>query len=110
MLAPGKHYIGDVIRLAVNYSTAGTDVDPDGVTLSVMHPDGVVVSYIYGTDAEIGYTDTGDYYCDYVIPEKSGRYRFRWVSTGDGTTSALEGDFLVQHSAFFDDVPRLYGC
>jgi len=49
MLAPGKHYIGDVIRLAVNYSTAGTDVDPDGVTLSVMHPDGVVVSYIYGT-------------------------------------------------------------
>lgn len=109
MLAPGKHYIGDVIRLAVNYSAFDVDVDPATVSLSVMDPCGTVRTFVYGTDPEITYADTGDFYSDYVIPEKSGRYRYRWVSTGAGLQSALEGDFLVQYSSFFDDVPRLYG-
>lgn len=109
MLAPGRHYIGDVIRIAVNYSSLGTDVDPEGVSLSIMDPSGTVVTYVYGSDPDVTLTDVGDYYCDYVIPQKSGRYKYRWTSTGVGTTSALEGDFLVQHSPFFDDVPRLYG-
>jgi len=109
MLTPGRHYIGDVIRLAVNYSSLGTDVDPTGVVLSVMDPCGTVQTYTYGEDGEVSFIDTGDYYYDYVIPERSGRYKYRWTSTGTGTTSALEGDFLVQHSPFFDDVPRLYG-
>ncbi len=109
MLAPGKHYVGDVIRLAANYSYLDADIDPETVSLKVMRPDGVTVNYLYGTDAEIGYSDTGDYYCDYVIPQCSGRYGYRWVSTGTGTVSALEGDFLVQRSAFFDGMDRAYG-
>ena len=108
MLTPGKHYIGDIVRLAVNYSSIGTDIDPETVALKIMSPCGIVTTLTYGVDPEIGFTDTGDYYCDYS-PNASGRWRYRWVSTGTNTVSALEGDFLVQHSPFFDDVPRLYG-
>lgn len=108
MLAPGRHYIGDPIRLAVNYSTNGTDVDPTGVTLRVRDPNGIVTEYVYGTDADVVLTDAGDYLCDF-IPDQSGRWSFRWVSSGTNTTSALEGEFLVQRSPFYDTTTRLYG-
>lgn len=108
-LVPGKYYVGSVVRLTINYQNdAGTDVDPTTVAIRVMSPCGVQTTYTYGTDAEVGKSSVGDYYAD-ITPDETGRWHYRWVSTGAGTTLVEDGRFQVQGSPFDDDVYRAYG-
>jgi len=103
MLTPGRNYVNTTVRLAVNFQDDdATDVDPSTVTFKVYSPSGVTTTYVYATDAELIRLDTGDYYVDYV-PNESGRWHYRWSSTGTGTAIALEGTFVVQGSVFYDD-------
>lgn len=108
-LYPGRRYVGDTIRLAVNWQTEdGVDIDPsEDVTLSVRSPSGVTTSYTYASSA-VTRESSGDYFME-ISPNESGRWFWRWVATGTGTNRALEGSFIVQTSMFFDDPPTDYG-
>jgi hypothetical protein len=102
MLTPGRHYLNTTVRIAVNFQDDdGTDVDPSTVTFKARSPGNQETSYVYATDAELVRTDTGDYFVDFV-PNESGRWHYRWTSTGTGTAIALEGTFVVQASQFDD--------
>jgi len=108
MLSPGRHAVNTTLRLAVQFTNDDyTDVDPTTVTLKIYSPDGDTTTYVYGTNAELERDDTGDYFCDYV-PDVAGRWNYRWESTGDGTAVAVEGQFVVQASAFYDVSSRKY--
>jgi hypothetical protein len=103
MLTPGRHYVNTTVRIAVNFQDDdGTDVDPSTVSFKSYSPNGAISSYVYGTDSEVIRANTGDYYVDFV-PAQSGRWFYRWASTGSGTAIALEGEVVVQASVFFDD-------
>lgn len=103
MLSPGRHAVGTTVRIAVQFQDDdGTDIDPDGLTFKKMAPDGTITSLVYGTDADVVRLNTGDYYVD-VVPNASGRWRYRWVSTGTGKSTALEGTFVVQYSEIEED-------
>lgn len=106
MLTPGRHYVNTTVRLAVNFQDDDwTDVDPSTVTFKAFSPSGVTTTYVYQTDAQLVRLDTGDYFVDFV-PDESGRWHYRWSSTGTGTAVAMEGSFVVQGSVFFDDPAR----
>lgn len=108
MLAPGKNYINTEIRLTASFvDSDGDAVDPDTVTFKTYSPQGLVASYVYGTDSEVQKASTGNYTAD-VTPDKAGRWHFRWETTGTGTVLALEGDFIIQRSPFFDCVDTGY--
>ena len=104
MLAPGRNYVNSPIQLSLNIETAlGVDVDPDTVTFKTFSPSGLETSYVYGTDSEVTKSSVGNYDAVFT-PNESGRWYYRWETTGTGTTIGIEGQFLVQASAFFDDV------
>lgn len=101
-MRPGKYYVNSPLRLTVNFQDDdGDDTDPTTVLIKVMSPSGVETSYTYLTDDEVQQVDAGDYTAD-ITPDEAGRWRYRWETTGSGTTLAEEGDFLVQYSAFYD--------
>jgi len=107
-LVPGRIYIESTVRIPVNYSDAnGADTDPDTVTFKLYSPSGETTTYVYGTDAEISRTSTGDYFID-VVPTEAGRWFYRWVSTGTYKASAVEGTFVVQASPFFEPSSDAY--
>lgn len=107
-LVPGRIYVESTVRIPVNYEDAShADTDPDTVTFKLYSPSGVVSTYVYGTDAEINRSSVGDYYID-VVPTESGRWFYRWVSTGTFKASAVEGTFVVQASPFFDQITDAY--
>ena len=102
-LAPGKHYVNSPIRLRVNFTDDdGNDYDPETVTFKTFSPAQVETSYVYGTDSEVTRIDSGNYAAD-ITPDEGGRWLFRWQSTNG--VIALEGDFLVQDSAFYPAWP-----
>lgn len=103
MLTPGRIYINTSLRLYVNLQDEdGVDVDPTTVLIKTKSPAGAETTYTYGDDDEVGKSSVGDYYVD-LTPDEAGRWRYRWETTGTDTTIAVEGDFLVQASAFYDD-------
>lgn len=102
MLAPGKIYINTELRLTVTFrDDDGTLVDPDTVVIRTMSPCGTEATYTYATDDEVQKSSTGIYTAD-ITPDEAGRWHFRWQTTGTGKTTALEGDFIVQNSVFYD--------
>ena len=109
MMRPGTNYVGSVFRLTINLHTSDcTDTDPAGLTLKTHDPYGAEKTYTLGVDADFYRLDEGDYYID-IKPDKSGRWHFRWESTGTGTSLVEEGTFLVQRSAFEDADPSYCG-
>lgn len=109
MMRPGRIFINTVVRLTANFTDAseGVDTDPETVTLMTVSPSGGSVTYTYLTDDELGRTDTGDYYCD-ITPDESGRWYWRWAATGNATTVAQEGNFLVDYSPHFEGMRSRY--
>lgn len=101
-LYPGRIYVNDTQRLAVNWqNTDGTDLDPStDVILKTYSPAGVITTYSY-VATEVEKESTGDYYVE-VTPDEAGRWRYRWQATGEGTKKVVEGSFVVQASAFYD--------
>ena len=105
-LYPGRIYPETSLRLTVTFADAdGAAVDPATVTFTTCSPSGGVTSYVYGTDAEVGKSAVGNYYAD-ISPDQSGRWFFRWKTTGTGTALVDEGDFVVQASPFAGSWPE----
>lgn len=108
MLTPGRHYVNTTVRVAVNFQDEDrVDVDPTTITFKVVGPTGETSSYVYLTDAELKKSSVGDYYID-VVPDQSGRWHYRWESTGTETAIAIEGSFVVQRSPFYEDNEDAY--
>lgn len=108
MLEPGKKYVNTSLRLTVTFvDSDGDPVDPDTVTFKTCSPCRQTASYVYDTDDEVGRSGVGLYYAD-IVPDKAGRWFFRWETTGAGTSLATEGDFLIQSSPFFDGIDTGY--
>lgn len=102
MLAPGRKVVGATVTLAILYNdTNGNDVDPTTVTFEAYSPSGITYTYVYGTDAEVVRRDTGDYYVDFV-PDESGRWRYRWTSTGTLLASRVIGNFVIETDPWTD--------
>jgi hypothetical protein len=100
MLKNGRVAPGTPFRVTCNFEDGeGDDVDPTTVTLKTISPCGTERSYVYGTDSEVQKDSTGNYYGD-ITPDRAGRWRFRWESTGAFTTTAIEDSFIVQASQF----------
>lgn len=107
-LYPGKNYVGSPIRLTLDVTTAaGVASDPDTVTLKWMNPDGRTTTYVYGDDSEIGRRSAGRFYAD-VTPDQSGRWHYRWETTGEAKAVAQEGDVVVQVSPFSEGQRTAY--
>lgn len=103
MLYPGKIWPETTLRLTVSFTDEdGNAVDPATVIFSTHSPTCTTTDYVYGTDSEVGKSSTGNYYAD-IVPGDSGRWHFRWVTTGAGTALVTEGDFIVQRSKFAGD-------
>lgn len=108
MFKPGRYYNGTTINIPVSFTDSNGDaVDPDTVTFKTCNPNGTIGSYAYGTDAEITKISTGNYNAE-IVPDKGGRWFFRWESTGTGKATVREGDFLIQVSPFVDITEQAY--
>lgn len=108
MLTPGKNYYGSPMRIETCFEdSTGTLVDPTTVTFKTISPSGVRATYVYLTNTELGRSSEGIYYCDFT-PSESGRWHYRWESTGTGLAVADEDSFLVQYSPFYDGRETAY--
>lgn len=87
---------GAVVRVAAEFTQAGTAVDPASVTAMVMLPDGTTTTYIYGTDAALVRSATGLYSID-VATAHDGRHKVRFASSGAGA-GASEQTFFCKSS------------
>jgi hypothetical protein len=103
MLAPGKKFVGQAVRIPINFEdSSDADIDPATVQFQFKDPRGVITTYVYGTDAQLIRSDAGDYYVD-VVPDRSGRWYYKWLTSGTNTTIAFGGNFVVQRDPFTDD-------
>jgi len=108
MLTPGRKTVNAPVRIAANFQDEERiDIDPDTVKLRILSPSGVETTYVYGTDDALVKASTGDYYVDFK-PAQSGRWSFRWETTGTNKETAPEGEFVVQRSPFYDGVQDAY--
>lgn len=108
MLTPGRKAVNSPVRVAANFQDdQQADIDPDTVSVRFLAPSGVANLYTYGTDAALVKVNTGDYYIDFV-PNESGRWYYRWATTGTNKTIAFEGSFVVQFSQFEEGVQDAY--
>jgi hypothetical protein len=108
MLTPGRKAVNSPVRIAANFQDdTRVDIDPDTVLIKIINPYGTIVSYTYGTDAALIQASTGDYYIDYT-PNVSGRWHYRWESTGTNEAIAVEGSFVVSMSPFYESSPDVY--
>ena len=90
--------VGDLVKVAVQYSAAGLAVDPTTVTFKMKSPTPTTTTYLYGTDAELVRASAGLYYV-LVSATSAGRWYVRFSSTGT-YQSAVEDDFYVRTSQF----------
>lgn len=104
MLYPGRRYVGDSVRLAINWQNdEGTDVDPStDVILKTMSPSGTITTYNY-SETELTRESTGDYYKE-ITPDESGRWFYQWQATGTSSRT-IQGSFVVQADPFTEDLP-----
>lgn len=108
MLTPGRKTVNSPVRVAANFQDEDrVDIDPDTVTVKFYSPSGTISTYVYLTDAALIKASTGDYYIDFT-PNESGRWYYRWSSTGTNKAIAFEKSFLVDPSPFEEGVSDAY--
>lgn len=73
-------------------------VNPTGVFLRLLPPNGAIAVYEFGVDDEIVLVNTGTYTFDLVLNQE-GRWRYRWEAAGTNVTAA-EGVLDVETSEF----------
>ncbi|CAN1724428.1 conserved protein of unknown function [Hyphomicrobium sp. 1Nfss2.1] len=101
MLKNGRTYPGNPMQLTVTLvDENGTAVDPDTVTFKTYDPWDRKVTYTYGTDSEVTRSSAGVYVAE-ITPDKAGRWKFRWQTTGP--VFATEDSFIVLTSPFYED-------
>ena len=100
---PSTYDTKDIVRVTGKFSTASGSTaykDPTTVNFHKETPDGTVTSAAVSpptTSATIIRSTTGEFYVD-VTTTSSGRYEYRWTSTGTLSASE-EGGFLVRVQA-----------
>jgi uncharacterized protein YfaS (alpha-2-macroglobulin family) len=91
------YQVGNVVRCTGAFtSAAGAAVDPTTVTFRARKPDGTLITYVYGTNAELVRDSTGNYRVD-VSADAAGRWAYRFEGTGSAP-SAAERLFRVEAS------------
>ena len=90
---------GQSVRLSALFEdSAGVDVDPATVTLSVLAPSGALTVVTYGGSPDTITKDSvGNYHYD-VTADESGDWFVEWRSTGEGA-GVQEGQFMVKPSS-----------
>lgn len=90
---------GDLVRCTGTLTnSAGTAIDPTGLTVMVRTPAGATTTFTYGTDAEVVRSSIGIYYIDVSVTQE-GDWAYRFASTGTGQAAA-EGRFRIRGSFF----------
>lgn len=103
----GKAYAGSTVDLLVHFKTiAGVLTDPTTVQIQVKAPNNNETTYVYGTDSEVTRSVIGKFQARITV-DMPGRWFYRWLTTGSGTTVALEHWVDCQKSAFVDDAYAL---
>lgn len=103
MLTPGIYWPNTTIDLDIVFTDeAGANVDPVTVVLRLMDQWGSEKKYTYGSSSNLTKSATGVYSCA-VLPDKPGRWSFRWEGTGTNTTVGQEGVFNVRSSIFWEN-------
>ena len=92
------HDIGDKVRMAAAFTSGGVAFDPTAVVFKLKLPSGTIVTYTYGTDAELVKDSTGNYHVDYKVTIK-GAYHYYFDGTG-AIEAAEEDSFFVNESNF----------
>lgn len=100
MSTPNKYDVGDLVETIGRFFDRDdvTPLDPTTVSLSYRKLGGSVTTLVYGTDAAVVKVSTGVYRCD-ISAASSGRWFYRWHSTGTGQGSE-EVEFYVRPSQF----------
>jgi len=91
-----EYDIGDLARVSAVFTDgeSGDAIDPAVVKLAYKPEGEETITLTYGTDPEIVKDSTGHYHADLDITS-SGKWRYRWYSTGSGQ-AAEEGEFFVK--------------
>jgi hypothetical protein len=88
---------GTVVTVKGTFTnTAGAVQDPATVKLTVVTPDGVEATYVYGTDADMLKSSTGVYTCNLDTTAKRGLWLYTWWSVGSGQADSGEKEFYVE--------------
>lgn len=67
--------------------------DPSTLTLRLYLPNGSIINYVYGTDAQPIRDSQGYYHGDYVITQR-GQHRYSWLPTGNAA-QPISGEFYA---------------
>lgn len=108
-LRPERYHYGATVDLTADfYDRDEALIDPDGVTLEIIDPWGAKTTYTYQVSAEITREDVGNYLAQ-IIPDKPGRWFFRWAGTNGSIVGVMEGHFEVMGSIHYDRERHDYG-
>lgn len=72
---------GDMVRLSLDLSISGTQVDPTHLALYVTPPVGVEQHFVYGATGTFLRDGAGQYHLDYFAA-LSGQYKYRFFASG----------------------------
>jgi hypothetical protein len=88
---------GQTVTCSVVFKVGATETDPTTVQFKVKPPRSEVVTYVYGTDAELVKDDVGEYHVD-VVGDIKGKWVYRFEGSGV-CTAVDEAEFSI-HTAF----------
>ena len=95
----GNYDVGDSIRCSVEFKdTDDVLIDPTSISFKLKLPSGSIVTYVYGTDAQLVKDSTGKYHVDVDI-SSAGIYYYRFIGTG-AVKAAGESKFSIKTSNF----------
>jgi hypothetical protein len=89
--------MGDVARVTVTFTLAGTPTDPTTVALKIQNPNKVETTYTWAL-AQVTRTSAGIFYKDISL-NVAGEWFYRWEGTG-AVESASENSLFVSESEF----------
>lgn len=93
-----SYTLGSLVRLTATFEVSDVATNPTAITFKLRKPDGTVVTYVYGTDAELVRGSTGVFYVDWTMAAE-GVHAWRMAGTG-AAIGAAEKTFTVLESAF----------
>lgn len=82
--------IGNMVGFTATFTNRdGQPVNPSTVAFELRGPDGVVLRFVYGEDADVIKIDEGVYRLDYA-PTSPGSWAYRVEATGTGMAAAQD--------------------
>lgn len=87
---------GELIRINGEFRTVSDQLyDPQVIRVRIQKPDGEVLTYLHGTDAQLVRDAVGKYHADIAL-SMPGMWRYRWES--EGGQGACDDRFFVRNS------------